>query len=104
MKARVSWSRPKSRRRPYLLGAEYFFLLLGLIALDCFIWVNTSSTLYQAYQDWAFDQTLRGLRPSVGGFIEEEVSWFKGGERTNAPAPEPNQAQTPPPAERSLQP
>src|ERR1700720_4194235 len=99
MKARVSWSRPKSRRRPYLLGIEYFFLLLGLVALDCYIWVNTSSTLYQAYQDWAFDQTLRGLAPSVGGFVEEELSWFKSRDLSNQPAPEPNEALAPPRSE-----
>ena len=56
-----------ARRAPlWLLGVEYYFCCSDLIALDCFIWVNTSSTLYQAYQDWAFDQTLRGLTPSRG--------------------------------------
>jgi sortase A len=73
--------------------------LLGLIALDCYIWVNTSSILYQAYQDWAFDQTLRGLTPSVGGFVEEEFSWFKSRDLSNQPAPEPNQALAPLPTE-----
>jgi sortase A len=100
MRARVSWSRPKSGKRRYLLGIEYFFLLLGLVALDCYIWVNTSSTLYQAYQDWAFDQTLRGLTPSVGGFIEGEFSWFKARQITNEPVPEPSQALAPLPAEK----
>jgi len=100
MRARVSWDRSRSRRRRYLLGVEYFFLLLGLIALDCFIWVNTSSTLYQAYQDWAFDQTLRGLTPSISGFVEEELSWFKSREITNPPVPEPNQALAPVPTEK----
>jgi len=96
MKARVSWNRPRrSRRRRYLLGIEYFFLLLGLVALDCYVWVNTSSTLYQAYQDWAFDQTLRGLTPSIGGFVEEEFSWFKSRPITSQPAAEPNQASAP---------
>jgi sortase A len=59
-----------------LLFAEWSFLLLGLAALDFFVWVNTSSVLYQAYQDWAFDQTLRGLTPSVGGFVNDEGRWF----------------------------
>src|ERR1700693_4481313 len=100
MKARLSWNRSRSRRRLYLLGIEYFFLLLGLVALDCYIWVNTSSALYQAYQDWAFDQTLRGLTPSVGGFVEEELSWFKAREIPNQPGLDPNQPPAPLPAEK----
>jgi len=91
MRARVSWNRSRPRRRRSLIGVEYFFLLAGLITLDCYIWVNTSSTLYQAYQDWAFDQTLRGLPPSVDGFVADEFSWLRG---TNKPAPE-QQGQTP---------
>src|ERR1700693_3669479 len=100
MKARLSWNRSRSRRRLYLLGIEYFFLLLGLVALDCYIWVNTSSALYQAYQDWAFDQTLRGLTPSIGGFVTDEFSWLRSEERANQPVPEPNQALAPLPAEK----
>ena len=53
-----------SRTGVGLRALEWIFLLLGLLALDCFVWVNTSSVLYQAYEDWAFDQTLRGLTPS----------------------------------------
>ena len=75
----------RQARSRYLLGLEYAFLVLGLIAVDCYIWVNTSSTLYQAYQDWAFDQTLRGLQPSVQGFVKDEFSWFSGGSRTASP-------------------
>jgi sortase A len=93
-----------------LLFAEWTFLLLGLAALDFFVWVNTSSVLYQAYQDWAFDQTLRGLTPSLGGFVNDEARWFwsVGSARTpKAEAPsapdaglsqEPNQEPTEPPS------
>ncbi len=87
MRARVSWSRPKNRRRRLLWVFECLFLIAGLIGVDCYIWVNASSTLYQAYQDWAFDQTLRGLTPSVDGFIRDEFSRFKGEERTSTAAP-----------------
>lgn len=83
MKARLSSNsaaRPAKRR--FLMGLEYFFLLLGLVALDCYIWVNTSSTLYQAYEDWAFDQNLRGLTPTVGGFVKDEFSFWSGAGRT----------------------
>ncbi len=71
--------RPPMRRAPrnrFLAGLEWIFLLLGLLALDSYIWVNTTATLDQAYSDWAFDQTLRGLKPSIGGFVEDELGWL----------------------------
>lgn len=92
---------PEPRPSPghrWLAGFEWFFLLVGLAALDTYVWVNTSSMLYQAYQDWAFDQTLRGLTPSVPGFVSDEWSWMFGGQRpkVEAPAPAPQFQPTPP--------
>jgi len=83
MKARLTWrdeqpERSRSRRAG-LRALEWVFLLVGLLALDCYVWVNTSTVLYQAYEDWAFDQTLRGLTPSVGGFVRDETHWFLAG-------------------------
>jgi len=83
MTARLIWKdqgdeRPRSERKG-LRALERIFLLVGLLALDCFVWVNTSSVLYQAYEDWAFDQTLRGLTPSMGGFMSAEVGWWRTG-------------------------
>jgi sortase A len=76
------------------------------------VWVNASGVLYQAYQDWAFDQTLRGLKPSVGGFINDESRWVFGGrekmESAEAPAIAPRRSSPsgptimPPPAPRSV--
>ena len=82
MKARLTWNdkemtwrerpmpdkgeMPSRSRRSGLRVLEWVFLIVGLLAIDCFVWVNTSSVLYQAYEDWAFDQTLRGLTPDVG--------------------------------------
>ena len=51
---------------------EVALLLVGLAAVDVFIWGATSSLFYQAYQDWAFDQRLRALEPSVGRFAADE--------------------------------
>lgn len=70
-----------------LLIAEWVFLLLGLVALDCFIWISTSSVLYQSYEDWSFDQTLRGLTPSVTGFVSDEARWLWSGGKEKAEAP-----------------
>lgn len=67
-----------SRRRRRLRVAEWIFLLAGLVALDIFVWSNTSMVLSQAYQDWAFDEALRGLKPSVPGFVHDEISSLVG--------------------------
>ncbi|MBZ5608628.1 MAG: class D sortase [Acidobacteriia bacterium] len=79
----------KSSRR-ILAGLEWLFLLLGLVALDCYVWINTSALLYQSYEDWAFDESLRGLKPAVPGFITAELERiFLGGTTSeNAGTPE----------------
>jgi sortase A len=80
-----------------LRALEWTFLLVGLLAVDCFVWVNTSSVLYQAYEDWSFDQTLRGLTPSLTGFVRDEAHWLSGGrvnsESAEAPKPAPPTSQ-----------
>ncbi len=123
MKARLTWNDkemtwrerpvpdkgevPSRSRRNGLRVLEWAFLIVGLLAIDCFVWVNTSSVLYQAYEDWAFDQTLRGLTPDVGGFISDETRWLFGREREKAsiadaskatplPGEAPNQLGNPP--------
>jgi sortase A len=99
MKARLTWSDDRPQRatsgRVGWRALEWMFLLVGLLAVDCFVWMNTSSVLYQAYEDWAFDQTLRGLTPSVGGFMTDEWQWLVSGRRekaetAEAPKPVPN--------------
>jgi sortase A len=116
--ARLTWKEDKANdvkprrgrsQRRGLRALEWVFLLIGLLALDYFVWVNTSSVLYQAYEDWAFDQTLRGLTPGLGGFIKDEAHWLGGRQKADtaeAPpsAPVPNETLTPPvvPAPRSV--
>jgi sortase A len=118
MKARLTWhgdEMPNPRRRPEersaLRGLEWVLLIVGLLAVDCFVWVNTSSVLYQAYEDWAFDQSLRGLTPGMGGFLKDEAGWmFRGGRdkavKVDAPTPElktaPSEAHSGPPAAKSV--
>lgn len=93
MKARVMLDKDARRRgRAGLRALEWFFLIAGLAAIDVFVWVNTTSVMYQAYQDWAFDQTLRGLKPGVGGFIRDEADWLVHPGREKAPL-----AEAPPP-------
>jgi sortase A len=92
MTARLMWKdarnpRPRPARRG-LRALEWIFLIAGLLALDCFMWVTTSSVLYQAYEDWAFDQTLRGLTPSASGFLKDEARWLWTGASEQAPKAE----------------
>jgi sortase A len=105
MRARLTWNenRPERPRsgRVGLRALEWTFLLIGLLAVDCFVWVNASSVLYQAYEDWAFDQTLRGLTPGAGGFIRDETRWLVSGRRDKAEtaeAPQPAEPGSEPPA------
>jgi sortase A len=103
MTARLMWKdarnpRPRSARRG-LRALEWIFLIAGLLALDCFMWVTTSSVLYQAYEDWAFDQTLRGLTPSAGGFLNDEARWLWTGSSEQAPKAEAPPAMLPAPNE-----
>jgi len=76
------------RASSWLAGLEWVFLLVGLAALDTYVWVNATTTLSQAYQDWAFDQTLRGQTPSVPGFVGDEFSWLFGSQREKVEAPD----------------
>jgi sortase A len=99
MKARVlsqdeETARPRAKvllaKRRGLGALEWFFLLFGLIAVDCYVWINTSALLYQAYQDWAFDETLRGLSPSIPGFIADEARWLVESNHAKVEAPPEN--------------
>jgi len=86
----------------WLRAAEWLFLVAGLIAVDAYVWINASSCAYQSYQDWAFDETMRGLTPTVKGFIADEIYWlFSGSRAKTSGSPEelphgPSQAQRQP--------
>jgi sortase A len=71
-----------NRRRRGLRALEWVLLLFGLAAVDTYLWINTSTVLYQAYEDWSFDEGMRGLKPSVRGFVAAELYWLFGGART----------------------
>lgn len=69
-------------------GAEWVLLILGLAALDTYVWINTAALLSQAYEDWAFDQRLRGLLPSISGFAFDEARALFSKEPVKPEAPE----------------
>lgn len=75
MKVHAVWNPSRTAK-----GAEWVFLIVGLTALDVYVWVNTSTILYQAYQDWAFDQRLRELPVTISQFARDEVRAIVGKE------------------------
>jgi len=93
MTVHAVWSsRPERHPRRWiqiLNGVEWVFLLFGLAALDVYIWINASSVVYESYEDWAFDQDLRGLAPSPLRFAGDEISVLTGRERPRPGTPVP---------------
>jgi LPXTG-site transpeptidase (sortase) family protein len=103
MQARLVWkgdlARSRQSARSSARAVEWVLLLTGLVALDVFIWANTSTVLYQAYEDWSFDEALRGLKPSVRGFVSDEIS-SRFGSKSKAENPELPRKFEPTPDER----
>jgi sortase A len=91
MTVHAVWSTRSEPRWPgwirILTGVEWVFLLFGLAALDVYIWINTSSIVYESYEDWAFDQDLRALAPSPLQFAGDEISVLMGRERPRPGTP-----------------
>jgi sortase A len=87
MQVRLVWKDDHAPTRRRLAAAEWIFLLAGLAAVDVFVWVNTSTVLYQAYEDWSFDESMRGLKPTVRGFVSDEFASVFGS-KTQAENPE----------------
>jgi sortase A len=96
---------PYPRRRS-LRWAEYFFLFVGLIALDYYIWVTLDATFYQAFESWAFDQQMKNHPVSFHRYIEDELgtlwSWIHSEPRGTEEANPPESATAP--AEATLKP
>jgi len=100
-KARL-WGVPAApRRRRGLRMLDWLLLLFGLAAVDTYLWINTSSVLYQAYEDWAFDESMRGLTPSVRRFAADEIYWLFGGPRAKMENAETPRKFEPVPTERA---
>lgn len=82
--------------RRILFRLEWTLLLFGLVALDVFIWIKATSCVYEVYEDWAFDQDLRGLAPSPLRFAGDQVRLLFGRERPRADALQPRAKQEEP--------
>ncbi len=117
MRIRAVWDRRSGRRTSVwlrlLVVLEWGFLLFGLAALDVYIWIHASSMVYESYEDWAFDQDLRGLRTTPLRFAQDEIRLLFGRERPrleipappvakNEPLPDSREAETRPPARSAV--
>ena len=67
---------------------EWTFLLFGLAAIDVYIWIQARGVIYEAYDTWCFDASLRGVKPTVRGFLGDEFRVLFGKDRMeNADVP-----------------
>ncbi len=80
---------------------ECFLLLFGLAAIDAYIWIQAKAVIYEAYDTWSFDASMRGVKPTFTGFLADEFHGLFGKDRLeNADVPtiqpEPLPAEKPP--------
>jgi len=57
---------PPAPATSFLRWSRHFFLAAGILALSYCGFVLLDAQLYQAYQDWRFQQALERVGPSVG--------------------------------------
>jgi len=56
-----------SKTNSFLRWSRYFFLTIGILALSYCGFVLLDAKLYQAYQDWRFQQALERVGPPSSG-------------------------------------
>jgi LPXTG-site transpeptidase (sortase) family protein len=100
MKAGGSVGRKHTRN--LLRWLESLFLLAGILALGFCAVVYIDTGLYQSYEEWSFDRSLRGEPASIRGYI---THWFRESppeHPVEVPRAEPPVAQEPPPPPKPL--
>ena len=55
-----------TRTRSFLRWSGHFFSIIGILALSYCAFVRLDARLYQAYQTWRFERTLKGSKPAIG--------------------------------------
>jgi len=67
MKVHARWKeRGRGRSWTSMRTVECCFLILGLAAIDAYIWVSTVTLYHQIHDDWAFNEMLREApKPAV---------------------------------------
>jgi sortase A len=81
---RTGWERTTMR---VLRTLEYFFFALALLALGWYGFVALDRTVYQRYEEWAFDRELNGEPTGVGAFLKDQVRWARAGSQNEDQSP-----------------
>jgi sortase A len=62
------------RAKGHLLSrVRWLFLLVGVAAIGYSGHAYLDSYLYQAYEEWSFDQETQGKKPSIVAFVKDQV-------------------------------
>jgi len=63
--------RPPRRRRPkrWLRAAEYLLLAIGFVCLGIYGYAWLEGTVYQSYEDYELESSLKGEQASIPGYL-----------------------------------
>jgi sortase A len=64
---------PLRLRGGFLSRVRWLFLFVGLAAIGYSGYAYLDSHVYQAYEDWSFEQESVGKNPTVAGFFRDQV-------------------------------
>lgn len=97
---------PPQRRpgaRTVLDALRWVFLLVAIVSLGYYVYVLTDTKVYQAYEDFSFQQQSRGLTPSWTGFVKSEIGslFSSAGPETEEPVSPEQEKQAQTEAQRS---
>jgi sortase A len=72
-----------------LTAIRVLLFLVGIGALGFYAYVTFDARIYEAYENWAFEQRLNGVQPTVWAFLHDEAAQlFGGNEPTRQGKPE----------------
>jgi sortase A len=71
-------TRPNSKSRRWI---ENFLVLAGVIAVSVWVWSVVSNAVFQDWESWVFDRTVRGERSTIGEYVGEKTSRIALGAR-----------------------
>lgn len=69
MMVRIQQKRRRPSRRAWLLFARRVLLLVGVGALGIWAFVQAETSLYQDYEEWAFERNLEGQPAKWQGYL-----------------------------------
>jgi LPXTG-site transpeptidase (sortase) family protein len=76
----------RNQGKRILLAAEKLFLVVGIVALLIYGAVFGHSHFFRAYDQWAFNQTLKGEPSNVTAFLSHLAGFSSGANKAPLPA------------------